>query len=74
MTRRFPLAGTVPIPLSIEISVPLLTDQRKIADCPLSIEEGSALNSITVGFAGGAGAGGGAVGAGAGGGCTGGFL
>ncbi len=46
-TWRVPLFGTVPSPGSIDTDVASLTDQRKVADCPRSIEVGSAENETT---------------------------
>jgi hypothetical protein len=61
--------------LSIEISVASLTDQRSVADCPRSMELGSAVNCVIVGALGGGGGGGGSgFATGAGGGGGGGFF
>ena len=67
-TWRLPLVCTGPSPGSIVTDVASLTDQRRVADCPRSIELGSAVNCAMTGAF--AGAGGGVVttGGGAGGG------
>jgi hypothetical protein len=57
-TVRLPFACTAPTAGSIEISVALETDHRKVADWPRSIELGSAVNCAITGAA----AGGGGVG------------
>src|SRR5262249_19560720 len=76
-TWRVPFDCTVPRPGSIETDVASVTDQRKVAACPRSIEDGSAVNCATTGAFVVSGAVGGAVGAGGGGGAglaTGGFF
>src|SRR5258708_39126981 len=55
-TWRLPLLCTGPSPGSIVTEVASLTDQRRVADCPRSIELGSAVNCpITGAFEGGGG-------------------
>jgi hypothetical protein len=72
-TCRVPVLCTVPIPWSIEISVASETTQRSVADCPRSIELGSAENCVTTGSLA-AGGGVGFTAAGGGGGGAGGTL
>ena len=70
-TWRLPLLCTGPSPGSIVTEVASVTDQRRVADCPRSIELGSAVNCAITGAFEGAGAsgvvtiGGGAGGGGA---------
>ena len=66
-TWRLPLLCTGPSPGSIVTEVASLTDQRRLADCPRSIELGSAVNCAITGAFVGAG-GGGVVSTGGGGG------
>jgi len=74
ITRRFPLAITVPMPLLIEVLVAPVTVHRSTADWPRSMLVGSTENSPTTGLvAGGAGADS-ATGAGGGGGAMGAFF
>jgi len=56
-TRRLALACTVPMPLSMEVLLALVTFQVNVDDWPRSIDEGSAVNAVMVGAAGGGGAG-----------------
>jgi len=58
-TWRVPLAATVPMPLSIVLSVALATDQVNVADWPRWMERGSA-PKLVMRAAGAAGGGGGA--------------
>ena len=57
-TWRLPLVCTGPSPGSIVTEVASLTDQRRVADCPRSIELGSAVNCAITGAFDGVGGGG----------------
>src|ERR1700722_13188270 len=48
-TVRLPLVCTVPNAGSIDTVVAPVTDQRSVADCPRSIEDGSAVNCAMTG-------------------------
>jgi hypothetical protein len=62
-TWRVPFAATVPMPLSMVLSVALATDQVNVADWPRWMERGSAPKAVirAAGAAGGGGGGGGST-------------
>src|SRR5690242_11131027 len=56
-TCRVPLPCTAPIPGSMLTDVASFTDQRSVAACPRSIDDGSAVNCAIEGLGGGGGGG-----------------